>query len=171
MRETLCTTVPRLLTHAQDAGMIFLGAGSDAFAAALRQTVPALRDRIFAGGALASDDLAAHLAACDVLLQPYEDGVTTRRGSIIAALALCCAVITTGGPMTEPLWPESDAVVLVPDGDFDAFVKSAFALGRDLPRRTAIGLRARDLYARSFALEHTVAALKRRALQERLLPT
>jgi len=171
MRQTLRASVPRLLRHAQHAAVLFLGAGSDAFAAGLCDTVPALRGRIFASGALGSDDLADQLAACDVLLQPYEDGVTTRRGSIIAALALGSAVVTTGGPMTEALWRDSGAVVLAPDGDLDTFVKDAFALGLDVPRRTEMGSRARDLYARTFALEHTVAALKQRVLQERLLPT
>jgi len=52
-----------------------------------------------------------------VLLQPYEDGVTTRRGSIIAALALGVPVVTTTGRMTEPLWRASAAVTLVADGD------------------------------------------------------
>jgi glycosyltransferase involved in cell wall biosynthesis len=169
IRRALIEAVPQLLARAPEASFLFLGAGSNAFAADLAHSVPAVRGRVFGSGALPAEALAAHLAATDVLLQPYEDGVTTRRGSIIAALALGVPVVTTTGRMTEPLWRASAAVTLVADGDFEALAVAAEALALDEPRRTAMSLRARELYAETFAMEHTVAAFRKRAAQERLV--
>ena len=43
--------------------------------------------RVHAAGFLDGAALAAHLAACDVLMQPYPDGVTSRRTSVMACLS------------------------------------------------------------------------------------
>ena len=61
--------------------------------------------------------IAAHLTACDVLMQPYPDGITVRRTSAMAALARGRAVVTTTGHLTEPLWADEDAVALVDVAD------------------------------------------------------
>ena len=39
---------------------------------------PHLRGRLLASGELTEPELAAHLAACDLLLQPYPDGASSR---------------------------------------------------------------------------------------------
>jgi glycosyltransferase involved in cell wall biosynthesis len=166
MRQVLLAAVPRLLSQMHDGRMLFVGTGSDVFASALTAACPSIRDRVFGAGALPPDLLAAHLTACDVLLQPYEDGVTTRRTSIVAALALGSAVVTTSGPMTERLWPESRAVALVPDNDVDALVESARTLGLDAARRAAMGALAREFYEQTFTMEQTVNALRGLAWRE-----
>src|SRR2546421_747505 len=75
---------------------------------------PGLQGRVFAPGALPGDQVAVHLAATDLLVQPFPDGVTTRRTSLMAGLALGRPIVTTGGFNTEPLWKETGAVFLAP---------------------------------------------------------
>jgi len=55
-------------------------------------------------GGLTPEDLSSHVAACDVLIQPYLDGVSTRRTSFMAGLAHGRAIVTNHGRATEPLW-------------------------------------------------------------------
>ena len=47
------------------------------------------------------------------MLQPYPDGVSSRRTTVTSLLAHGCAVVTTRGPLTEGLWQESGAVDVV----------------------------------------------------------
>ena len=48
---------------------------------------PDLAGRVSGTGELSPAAMAAHLRACDLLLQPYPDGVSSRRGSVMAGLA------------------------------------------------------------------------------------
>ena len=86
--------------------LLLLGAGGEAFATRLLGRHPQWRGRVHAPGYLSPDLLDAHLTACDVLMQPYPDGITVRRTSAMAALARGRAVVTTTGHLTEPLWAD-----------------------------------------------------------------
>jgi glycosyltransferase involved in cell wall biosynthesis len=154
----LVGVLPALLRRLPDARVLLAGSGSDAFA----RTLPAdVRDRVDAAGRLPGIEAAAVLRACDLLVQPYPDGVTTRRTSIMAALTTSVPVLTTSGALTEPVWADSSAVALVPAGDVTALVDRAAALAADAAGRAALGARGRDLYDRQFALAVTIARLRR----------
>ena len=99
------------------------------------------------------------LQACDLVLQPFPDGATTRRTSLMAALANGRAVLTTDGALTEPVWRSSRAVALAPAGDADAFSDRALRLLDDHRERAALAERGRELYAGRFDLAHTISAL------------
>ena len=62
-----------------------------------------LEDRVRWTGNLADAEVAAALNACDVLLMPYLDGASLRRGTLMAGLANGCAIVTTTpqGPLPE----------------------------------------------------------------------
>jgi glycosyltransferase involved in cell wall biosynthesis len=107
-----------------------------------------------------ADALAAVLAACDVVIQPYTDGVTTRRGSVMASLALGIPIVTTTGDATEPIWAQSNAVVLA-EHDADALAVATDALLEDVGRRRALSERGRNLYDGSFSLACTLQTLSR----------
>jgi glycosyltransferase involved in cell wall biosynthesis len=103
--------------------------------------------------------VSAALRACDLVVQPYPDGVTTRRTSVMAALANDVAVVTTEGSLTEPEWRESGAVRLAPASDAPALAALTVALLRDAGARTALAARGGRLYDARFALKHTLDTL------------
>ena len=67
-----------------------------------------------ATGAIDLTSLSHHLSACDVLLQPYVDGVSGRRTTTISALEHGIPVATTFGALSEPFWKDTRAVAVVP---------------------------------------------------------
>jgi glycosyltransferase involved in cell wall biosynthesis len=138
--------------------LLLLGEGGPAFAARLERAEPRLRGRVVATGRLPAERLSVHLQACDVAVQPYPDGVSARRTTVMAALANGVPVVTTSGRFTEPEWSAA-GVPLVPAGDASALAAAVLDLLDDLPRRRSLAAAARDFYRRSFAMERTLATL------------
>jgi glycosyltransferase involved in cell wall biosynthesis len=136
---------------------LLIGRGSAAAARDLLRE-PDMEGRVVAPGALEAQDVAAHLLACDVLVQPYPDGVSTRRTSAMAGLALGVPTATNAGPATEPVWHESNAVELSPSED--GLAAAAERVLGDPVRAAGLGQRGRALYERQFSLEHTICALR-----------
>ena len=150
--------LPALLRRLPAARVLLVGGGGEEFARTLPSDV---RDRVDATGRLPGADAAAALRACDLLVQPYPDGVTTRRTSVMAALTTSVPVLTTAGPLTEPVWAQTSAVALAPVGDVPALVEMATSLASDPAARVALGARGRDLYDERFALDVTIARMRR----------
>lgn len=154
----LRAALPRVLQSVPEARLLLAGRGSADFARELGQAHPALAPRICGLGGLPPDEVPTALAACDLLLQPYEDGVCCRRGSLMAALALGCCVLTNEGEASEGLWREAQATALC-SLDPVALAAEAESLLSDPEGRAAIGARAAALYEERFALRHTLDAL------------
>ncbi len=140
--------------------VLLVGRGSAEAADALRGRDLALRNRIIGTGALDADQVSAHLRACDVLLQPFPDGVSTRRTSAMAALAHGIALVTTQGQATEAVWIESGVAALAPAGDARALALEAAALVGNRPRRLALGAAGCALYDARFAVRHVIERLR-----------
>jgi glycosyltransferase involved in cell wall biosynthesis len=150
---------PRILDGVPAARAVFIGRGGEAFAAAFAAREPALAPRVSATGTLSQADAAAALRACDLVVQPFPDGVTTRRTSIMAALANEVAAVTTDGALTEATWRQSRGVTLAPASDGPAVAAAAIALLHDARETAAVAARGLRLYQARFALEHTLDAL------------
>jgi len=159
-RETLTSVLPRLLSRNGDCIALLLGRGSQQFADELTGNFATLDGRVHATGELPTEQLAAYLAACDVLLQPYPDGVSSRRTTVMAGLALGLPIVTTEGFLTEPIWRQTKAVELAPATSPDKLAASAEALLADPLRRMELGSRAKSVYATTFAVERTIHALR-----------
>jgi glycosyltransferase involved in cell wall biosynthesis len=156
----LRTIVPRILAAIPASTMILIGANGDTCRASLVSEIPALAPRVVATGALPATELSMAIASCDVMAQPYPDGVTSRRTSMMAALNHACAVVTTQGPFTEPLWQQSGAVAVAPHGDSIAFASIVCELIGNEDRRRRYGIAAKSLYASRFDLRYTIEALR-----------
>jgi glycosyltransferase involved in cell wall biosynthesis len=137
--------------------VVLVGRGSEAIAAELLRD-RALAGRVVATGALSPEEIAAHLAACDVLLQPYGDGVSGRRTSLMAGLALGVPIVTNVGEQTEPVWLQSDAVLLArSEGELTAAVERVF----DEPTLSArLRERGAALYRERFSIDRVVETLR-----------
>lgn len=150
-----------LLAGRDDRVGVLIGRGGDRCAADLRERHPALGGRLVAPGGQPAGAVSRLLQACDLMVLPYSDGVSTRRGTVMAALAHGLPTLTTSGENTEAFWAESDAVALVPTGPGlgRRLADAAEALLAEASRRTALGVAARALYDRRFALGRTLSAL------------
>jgi glycosyltransferase involved in cell wall biosynthesis len=159
IRSQLAPIIPRLLADSR-IKVVLLGSGSDDYWQLLRSSCQSSRQRLHATGALDSDQLSLHLGACDLMLQPYPDGITTRRSSSMAAIAHARAVVTTQGELTEPIWADSEAVCMVPVGEFGKLASAVSRLLDDPGERQRLGLSAAKLYQDRFDLRHTVSTLQ-----------
>jgi glycosyltransferase involved in cell wall biosynthesis len=155
----LCQAIPALLSDRR-VGMVLIGRGSKE----LRQVISARSDhaltRLHATGELGSHEVSLHLSACDLMIQPYPEGITTRRTSTMAAIAHRRPVVTTKGELTEPIWSETAAVSLVPVDDIRNLAATVGHLLDDLGERERLGQAAFNLYRESFDLRHTVNTLR-----------
>ena len=155
-------TFVKLLELDLGVSVLCIGQGSEAFARDLSS------DRTFSGrvrstGYAPRGEIASAIAACDLMIQPYPDGVTTRRTTVMAGLANARPVLTTNGALTETLWHTTRAVALEPV-DADALVERAGALLSNQRHLADLAARGEAAYRAHFALEHTVARL--RSMQE-----
>ena len=160
VRVLLRESLP-LLAQQADCSILLIGKRSDSLVNELTLRYPQLTDRIHATGALSAEDVSVHIHACDVMLQPYPDGVSTRRTSAMAALAHERALVTTSGALTEAFWALDSAAILVPATESAGLASGVAALLADPIRRMQLGSRALALYRSRFDVMHTVKALRR----------
>ncbi len=123
---TLVEVLDALVRDGRDAHLLMIGervGASDETNFKYLQKVEAsiaergLDGRVQWTGHQADADVAADFNAIDVLVMPYEDGMSLRRSTLTAALANGCAIVTTHPQVPTPeLAPDSD-LLLVPARD------------------------------------------------------
>jgi hypothetical protein len=160
--DRLAVAIPAVLESTPDASVVLLGDGGVALRSRLVDACPALSRRLWATGPLSARDVSSHLLACDLMLQPFVEGVTTRRGSVMAALVHGVPTVTTTGRLTESLWRTTGAVALAPADDPTALATVASSLLENREARERIGAAGRAAYDDHFDVRHTIAALGRR---------
>ncbi len=158
--EMLKGVVPPLLSKRTDCTVLLLGRGGEIVRDDLTEQYPELRMRVHAPGTLTAEDISRSLSACDVLIQPFVDGVSSRRTSLMAGLAHALPIVTTTGFLTESVWAESCAVALVRVEDLEGMVAAADKLLDDATARERLGAAASALYQERFDLRHTIASLR-----------
>ena len=153
-----------VLDHNPQVTVVLLGRDSNRYLLSFVGQRPDLAGRVVATGTLTDRALSLHVQACDVMLQPYPDGVSSRRSSATSLLAHGCAIATTSGRLTEPLWHESGALELAALTPVDLSA-AVLRLLDDEARRAALERAARDLHQRVFAIEKTVDTLLERGTE------
>jgi glycosyltransferase involved in cell wall biosynthesis len=148
------------LARRADCEVLLIGRGSQEAWTDLTGRNPELAGRVHATGALDAPEVSAHITACDLMLQPYPDGVSTRRTSALAALAHGRALVTTSGALTETVWAERRAAALVPVGDSNSIAAAAASLLTEPAARADLAIRGQSLYMERFDVCHTIAALR-----------
>ena len=129
-------------------------------AGALRSVAAVDPARIRAAGDLSAASLSCHLQACDLLIQPYPDGASTRRTTLMAALSHGIPVVTTIGHLSERFWQDSSAIAAVPSGDVAAMAAVVGELVRQPERRRRLGATGRSAYDERFSLPRVIDALR-----------
>jgi glycosyltransferase involved in cell wall biosynthesis len=125
VEEQLRRLVPSLLRAKKDAGFLLIGKRSEEFVQELQNQCLDIATRIFCVGTLAAGELSVHINACDLMVQPYVDGISTRRTAAMAALANGRALLTTSGHSTEAFWLDCDQLAMVRAGDTQALMGRA----------------------------------------------
>jgi len=156
----LLRVLPKIAARPLGARFAFIGSGSAEFLGRLAARYPEIAARSWASGRIDAGVVSAALRACDVLIQPYPDGITTRRTSAMAGLQHGIPIVTTLGALTETTWAESRPVALAPADDADAFADAVGGLIRDRPAAQMLGRRGAEIYDQQFSLERTVAVLR-----------
>jgi glycosyltransferase involved in cell wall biosynthesis len=152
--------LPDLLRELEGTRILLMGVGSETFRAAFAEAFPQYEGRVMATGVLAKSTLAAHVAACDLLVQPYPDGVSSRRTTAMAGLHLGVPIVTTTGRLTEPFWEMSNAVRVSQVGDCADIIENVRLLLANPDERRRLIETARLFYERMFDLSRTVAELR-----------
>lgn len=107
--------------------------------------------RLISPGRQDERQLSLGLTASDVVLLPFVDGVSTRRGTVMAALAHGRPIAGLTGENTDSILAGNpDAIMLTPVGDPTAFARAVIDLASDPERRAALGEAGRRLYESRF---------------------
>lgn len=170
MTRALVPVATTLIDTIPNVPFAFIGERSDQFERAVVASRPAAGPRCRSTGRLSAAEVSAALCACDVLIQPYPEGVTTRRTTVMAGLRNEVATVTTDGALTERTWRETGAAVLARAGDPQAIVAAAGALLTDATERRRQGRRGAETYAGCFSIEQTTLKLRRSVGAEMPVP-
>ena len=155
------------LQQSTDCEFLLVGRGSENYAAHLLNRHPQFASSLQAPFIVDDRALSAAIGSCDLVVQPYPDGVSTRRGSAMASLALGVPIVTHSGASTESIWAESGAVLLAISAAASDYLASVLLLSGDRAARELLAERGLALYSERFALEHTITALRAGAVDSR----
>jgi glycosyltransferase involved in cell wall biosynthesis len=151
--EDLVQALHQLVSTGMDACLLMIGGAvgaSDptncAYLARVRALIAelGLEERVIWTGHLPDEQVSACFAIADLCLLPYRDGVSFRRGSLMAALAHGMPIISTY-PTDDEI--PSEAMWLVPPSDPAALADAVRTLMRDDDLRQRLKVGARGLSA------------------------
>jgi glycosyltransferase involved in cell wall biosynthesis len=93
---------------------------SDPTNAAYQREIQSLIDQldlaqyVYTTGFVDESSVGEFLAACDVVVLPFRDGASYRRGSLMAAIHYGCAIVTTQPSVEIPTFIDGENMLFVP---------------------------------------------------------
>jgi len=154
---TLLTPIlERLLKELPSLRVALIGRGGAAYLRAASAGRPEFERRVAAFDDLSQEEVAAHIQACDVMLQPFPDGASSRRTSLMACLATSVPVITTFGNLSEPDWQLQKICAATPVGDVAGTLAVVQRWLADPTLRATAGAQGANYYRAHFSLDRTI---------------
>jgi len=173
--ELLVDVLAALVSRGLDAHLLMIGGSVGASDPTNQTYLQQVEDRIgregLAGrvhwtGHLAAPEVSAAFLTSDLCLLPYQDGVSYRRGSFMAALAHGMPIISTTPAAPYPDLHDGETLLLAPVGDGAGLVAACLRLLEDASLRRRLGENARRLSER-FTWD-SIAELSMATYQDRL---
>jgi glycosyltransferase involved in cell wall biosynthesis len=171
--ETLARALAALRAQPMDAVLLLIGGqtgASDptnqAYASRVLDLAGELgvRDCVHATGFLDEAGVSRAFAACDCVALPYRDGASFRRGTLMAALAHGCAIVTTAPRVAIPELVDGENALLAPPDDPPALAGAIARVLSDAALRARLqagSLRLSGLFGWDRIAEETVAVLEK----------
>jgi glycosyltransferase involved in cell wall biosynthesis len=97
-----------------------------------------LRGRVHRTGFVSPEEVSASLAAVDVCVLPYRNGVSLRHGSLHACLAHGRPIVTTQPAVETPEFREGETMLLLPPEDIAALADGVARLASNADLRTRL---------------------------------
>jgi glycosyltransferase involved in cell wall biosynthesis len=138
--------------------MVLVGSGGERYREALVAARPSWLSRVIAPGPLPAAIVAEYIMACDLMIQPYPDGASSRRTTLMAPLASGVPVLTTLGALSEPFWAGGP----VATAPAERLAETAVGLLDDPAVLRRLGRDGRRLYDEQFTIDRTLDILLRR---------
>ncbi len=164
--------VSRMLPWVRDAARAVCAAGHDTVLLYVGPDAATVREAcagvpLIAEGPLPGEEVSRRLSAMDIHLTPFTDGVSTRRGSLLAGIQHSLATVATESHHTDPMLSNENgcALLLSPVKDQNRFTADVLSLAHDRALRENLGHEAHRLYHDQFAWE-VIAGLVVEALQK-----
>jgi glycosyltransferase involved in cell wall biosynthesis len=128
---------------------------NQAYAARIQSLIDELDlgERVRWTGYVPTQQVSAALLSADTVILPYRDGISFRRGSLHAALAHGCPIVSTEPTIPLSELVEGENVLLVPPDDPAAIAQAALRLQDNPELKQHIGQGAEAL-ARQFTWTH-----------------
>lgn len=98
LMDWISTAANSIATRVPEAALVYIGADGEKLRPGIDPKI-----RFVDCGLLAGDDVGDHLIAADCILAPFVDGLSTRRGSVIAAFQHGIPVVSTSSIWTDHL--------------------------------------------------------------------
>lgn len=153
------SNIPNLLHKHPEAIWLCLGRESEDFCKHLKREFPEVANRISYTGELNPEALSIHIQACDILFQPYPEGVTTKRSSLMVGLAHGKPIVTSYGKKTEDIWKKSEILLLGQWNSPGSMYQLLDRLLNDKDLKIRLSENARKFYRENFSLEQTVKVI------------
>ncbi len=151
--DTLVRTLHQLVQAGRNAHLLMIGervGASDPTNYQYLQEIEALiasldlTARVTWTGHQVDAAVSADLVACDVVLMPYVDGASLRRGTLMAALAHGCALVTTIPQAPLPELVDQRDLLYVPAADEYAAAQAVARLADNAQLATLLRTNARE---------------------------